>query len=194
MTNEERPGESERPAPRRARDEVQLTLGQIQGVVWLAVNDAGVWLQARQSTESVEPELTADDLRRAGAEVHEHFGRVHAALSTGRYDESLLKVGLGGAQGQVKRKGSLADLARYVATRPQAIRSYLARLRSSLRWGSTLIGSITTALKEEVERVPGAAAAAEAIKEFLEVLLNATEPPEENPETPRTRQRSGESP
>lgn len=193
MTNDERLGESEGPSPRRARDEVQLTLGQIHGVVWLAIDEADRWLPQRETMDSGEPDLTADDLRRAGAEVHEHFGRVHAALNTGAYDEALVDVGLAGSQGQAKRKGLLAAIARFFGSNPQN-RNYLARLRGSLKWSSTLIGSITTALKKEVERIPGAAAAAEAIKEILEVLLNATEPSEETQEVSRTRQRSGESP
>lgn len=187
MPNEEAPGPSEGPTPRKARDEVQLTLGQIHGIVWLAIRDAAIWLPQREPTDGDEAELTAEDLRRAGAEAHEHFGRVHAALNTGKYDERLVDVGLSGAQGKAKRKGFLQSLGRFIASRPQAVRSYLSRLRGSLRWSSTLIGSITTALKEEVERVPGAAAAAEAIKELVEVLLNATEPPEESQETPRSR-------
>ena len=183
MPNEEALGPSEGLTPRRARDEVQLMLGQIHGIVWLAIRDADVWLPQREIADGDEPELTADDLRRAGAEVHEHFGRVHAALNTGKYDQRLVDVGLSGAQGQAKRKGFLPALGRFFASSPQAIRGYLSRLRGSLRWSSTLIGSITTALKEEVGRVPGAAAAAEAIKELIEVLLNATEPLEENQDT-----------
>lgn len=191
MPNDETSGPSEGPAPRRARDEVQLLLGQIHGIVWLAIRDADVWLPQRETADGDEAELTADDLRRAGAEAHEHFGRVHAALNTGRYDQRLVDVGLSGAQGQAKRKGFLQALGRFIASRPQAVRGYLSRLRGSLRWSSTLIGSITAALKEEVERVPGAAAAAEAIKELLEVLLNATEPPEEAQEPTRSRSSSG---
>jgi hypothetical protein len=103
---------------------------------------------------------------------------VHAALNTGKYDEALVRVGLTGAQGQVKRKGFLSAIGRFVVSKAQAIHTYVARLRGSLRWSGTLLGSITAALKEEIDRVPGASAAGEAIKEFIEVLLNATEPSE----------------
>jgi hypothetical protein len=178
MPNNESLIESERPTPRRARDEAQLVLGQIHGIVWLAVNEVDQWFEKREATEGSEPELTADDVRRAGAEVHGHFGTVHAALNTGEYDKELVKVGLMGAQGQAKRKGLLPAIARLFGGRAKAIHNYVARLRGSLRWSETLIGSITAALKKEIERVPGAASAGEAIKEFIEVLLNATEPAE----------------
>lgn len=49
----------------------------------------------------------------------------------------------------------------------------------------TLIGSISAARKKEVENVPGAAAAGEAAKEFVEPLLNASESSE------KTQQKKG---
>jgi hypothetical protein len=188
MPNNELPTESEELTPRRARDEAQLILGQIHGVISLAVNEVDRWLEKRDTEETGEPELTADDIRRGGAEVHAHFGTVHAALNTGEYDEDLVRVGLTGAQGQMKRKGLLPAIARFCGTKAKEIRNYIARLRGSLRWSATLIGSITAALKKEIDRVPGAAAAGEAIKEFIEVLLNATEPPPEGNQTPRAQQ------
>lgn len=124
MPNNESVGESERPTPRRARDEAQLILGQIHGVVWLAVSEVDTWLERREA-ESDEPELTADDVRRAAAEVHGHFGTVQAALDTGKYDEELVRVGITGAQGQAKRRGLLPAIGR--ASR--------ARLRSGAQGG-----------------------------------------------------------
>lgn len=190
MPNDEALREPEGPSPRKARDETQLILGQIHGVVWLAANEAGSWLPRRETPDSEESELTADDLQRAAAEAHEHFGRVHAALNTGRYDEQLVRVGLAGAQGAAKRKGFLAAIARLF--RPKRPGNYVAPLRGCLRWCHTLIGSIAAALKEEIERVPGAAAAGEAIKELIEVFLNATEPPDENQKTMSNRPKNGE--
>jgi hypothetical protein len=168
--------ESERLIARRARDNAQLILGQIHGVVYLAINDVDIWLEKRETTESDEPELTADDIRKAGAEMHAHFGAIHAALNTGSYDEELVRVGFSGDQVEVKRKGFLPAVGRFVVSRAQAIQNYVTRLRGSLKWSNTLIGSITAALRKEIDRVPGAAAAGEAIKEIIEVLLNATEP------------------
>ena len=187
MPNNESLSESERLAPRRARDEAQLLLGQIHGVVWLVVNDVDKWLPKGETTEGGEPELTADDVRRAAAEVHSHFGVVHAALNSGRFDEELVKVGMTGAQGQAKRKGFLPAIRRFFTTKGQAI----SQLRSSLRWSNTLIGCIAAALKKEIERVPGAGAAAEGIKEFIELLLNATEPMAGNEDITPPQQRVG---
>ena len=188
MPNDESLSESELLMPRSARDEAQLILGQIHGVVWMAAEEADIWLPGQTATDNTEPELTADDIRQAAAEVHGHFGMVHAALNTGKYDEELARVGFTGAQGQAKRKGFLPAIGRFFAGGARAL-NYVARLRGGLRWSATLIGSISAALKTEIERVPGAASAAEAIKEFVEVLLNATEsrqtqesPPAQQPE------------
>src|SRR5713226_5556164 len=130
MPNNEPLSESERLTPRRTRDEAQLILGQIHGVVWLAVNEVDTWLEKRETTEGGEPELTADDVRRAGAEVHGHFGTVHAALNTGKYDGELVRVGLTGAQGQAKKKGLLPAIGRFFGSKAQAVHNYVARLRA----------------------------------------------------------------
>jgi hypothetical protein len=163
---------------RKARDEVQLILGQIHGVVWLAINDADLWPEKKVTIATSDAELNVDDVRSAGAEIHEHFGTVHAALNTGRYDGELIRVGLAGAQGEAKKKGLRNAIARFFSPGADDVKKNVARLRGSLRWSQTLVGSIAAALKGEIERVPGAASAGEAIKEFLEVLMNATEPAE----------------
>jgi hypothetical protein len=179
--------ESENQIARRARNEAQLMLAQIHGTVWLAVNDVDSWISNPATSEDPEPPLSADDIRGAAMEVHPHFGALHAALNTGRYDKELVKVGITGAQGSAKSKGLLAAMGRLFGGRAKANAS---RVRGGLRWGETVIGSITSALKGEVERVPGAAAAGEAIKEFIEVLLNATEPGDAQ-EPPRPQAKSG---
>jgi hypothetical protein len=186
MRNNESSLESEQPTARRARDEAQLILGQIHGVVWLAVNNADHWLPRESSTEDGEPGLTADDLRKAAAEVHDHFGTVHAALNTGKFDKKLLKAGLTGAQGHAKRKGFLPAIGHLVSSAAEKAQDYITRLRSCLKWGGTLIGSITAALDEEIKNVPGAALAGEAIKEFIEVLLNASDAAEPGPSKKKT--------
>jgi hypothetical protein len=165
----------ESPNPRRARDEVQLMLGQIHGVVWLAVNDAEKWIEFESGEEVGEPPLTAGDLHRAALEVHPHFGVVQAALNTGAYDEDLVKAGLTGEQGQAKKKGFWRAAGQTLARPFRNVRDYAARFRKSLKWSGTIVGSVGSALKKEIEKVPGAAAAAEAIKEFIEVLLNVSE-------------------
>ena len=125
MPNNEPPSEFERLTPRRARDEAQLILGQIHGVVCLGVNEVDTWLEKRETTESAQPELTADDVRRGGAEVHGHFGTVHAALNTRKSDEELVRVGIAGAQGQVKRKGLLPAIGRFFGSKAQAMHNSL---------------------------------------------------------------------
>ena len=189
MPNKEPLSESKHLTPRQARHEAQLILGQIHGFVWLAVNEVDSWLEQRQATETGEVELTADDIRRASAEIHGHFGILQAALNTGKYDAELVGVGISGAQGEAKKKGFLGSIARFIARKAEAVRDYVTLLRGGLRWSGTLIGSIEAALKKEADRVPGAAAAGEAIKEFLEVLMNATEPPEASREAPPAQQK-----
>ena len=188
MPDNDPASEAERAAPRRARDEAQLMLGQVHGAVWLAVNEVDEWLSVKDAAPE-EPELTADDVRKAGMEIHGHFGTVHAALNTGACDAELERVGFTGAQGQAKRKGLWSAIRRFASLQAKRSKSYMASLRSSLRWSGTVVGSITAALKEEIDRVPGAASAGEAIKEFIEVLLNATEPTEEGGDPPREQQK-----
>lgn len=193
MPNERRQNEVEVPSPRQARDETQLILGQIHGLVWLAAQEANLWPKSEPGSESNEPELTADDVRQAAMEVHPHFGTVHAALNTGLYDEHLVKAGLSGRQGYAKKKGLLSAISRYFNTSRNAIRDSLVRLRAGLGWSATIVGSLTTALGKEIERVPGAALAGEAIREFLEVLSRAAEASEKAlPTTGAKSSRGGE--
>lgn len=171
--------ESERPNPRIARDEAQLMLGQIHGIVWFAVFNADKWLKPPPTTQDgdsdfADPELTAEDIRRAAIAMHGDFGKVQAALNTGKHDEELWNVALAGPQGYAKKRGVAAAL-RHLFRAEKPIQDYLVRLKGALRWSRTIIGSITAALKKEIEHVPGAAAAAEAIGEFLEILQNTAE-------------------
>jgi hypothetical protein len=152
MAKNEPPAESELAVARKARDEAQLVVGQIHGIVSLAVNEVDHWLEPSGTAQSNEPEINAEDIRRAGAEVHSHFGTVHAALNTGSYDGELVRVGLTGAQREVKRKGFLSALRRYCSGSLESVRDVVATLRPSLRWSKSLIESITAALKKEVER------------------------------------------
>src|ERR1700751_1026296 len=127
---------SEGPQPWEARDEAQLILGQIHGVLWIAVKEVDQWLE-RSGTEDRLLELTADDIRAGGAEVHRHFGTIHASLNTGVHDEDLAGVGLSGAQAQVKRKGFRGAIARLWTGPNRGIN--LPRLRRCLRWSGTLM-------------------------------------------------------
>jgi hypothetical protein len=174
MPNKPPATEVEYPLPRRARDEAHVMLGQVHGVLWVAANNVETWFP-EQTKPGEEPGLTAEDIRTAAGEIHQNFGKVHAALNTGKYDQSLAEVGINGAQGHAKRKGILRDIVRLVSRPANAARDYVVSLRNALRWSGTIVGSIATALQEEAKRFPGAATAAEGIKEFIEVLLNATE-------------------
>jgi hypothetical protein len=187
VPNNELPNESEFQKARLARDEAQLMLAQMHGVVWLATNDVDLWFPRRPTTEDSEPELVADDIRSAGAEVHGHFGAVHAALNTGEYDHALVKVGITGAQGLAKRKGLFPAISRLFRERSNLLknpRAYAARLRACLRWAEPLIGSISAALEDEIKKFHGASFAAEGIKEFMALLSNATESLENGEEFP----------
>jgi hypothetical protein len=168
------------PLPVNPRNEAQLMLGQIHGVVWVAVRDVDSWLEMQSPTQDSSA-LTAEDIRNAAVEIHSKFGLVQAALNTGNYDSQLSGVGFGDAQGPMKRKGfwsSMRGLFRY--KKPGD--GYIEHLRKSLRWSGTILGSLGVGLKEELEHIPGAALALEAIKEFVEVILHATEPSgKENP-------------
>jgi hypothetical protein len=178
MPNNDPTNESEFQKARLARDEAQLMLAQMHGVVWLAINDVDAWLPKPPATEDSEPELVAEDVRSAGAEIHGHFGAVHAALNTGEYDHALVKVGITGAQGRAKRKGLLPAITRLFRERSNLLktpRAYAARLRACLRWAEPMIGSIAAALEDEIKKFHGASFAAEGIKEFMALLSNAAE-------------------
>ena len=179
--NDHPQGETEASAAAAARDNAQLLLGRVHGLLWVAVEESDLWLPAEQDMAGTE--LTRADLLRAAEEVHPLFGKVHAAINTGMYDADLLNVGFGEAQGEVKKKGFWSAIGRFfggslkTAQRTgREINAYLGRMRNGLQWSNTVVGSLSIALKSELERVPGAAAAAESIREFIEVLLNASEP------------------
>jgi hypothetical protein len=159
--------------PLQAREEAHKILGQIHGVMWLATKDLTYWLQ--QTEEQAGPRLTADDLESATRDVHEHFGTMQAALNTGQFDERLVRAGFAGAQGNAKRKGFWLSIKEFFSGSYEAAAGYLSRYRNVLDWSSSLLGSLGAAFEEEIKKVPGAAAAAEATKEFIELLQNAGE-------------------
>lgn len=163
--------------PQEAREEAQLLLANIHGLLWLAIQDAGQWY--RQSTTDSE-QLTLNDLQRAVEAGHARFGAVQAALSTGAYDERIRQVGIGGPEGRAKKRGFMSAFVKY----PKAgtsdkgtidIGEKLDVLKESLKWGKTIVGSITSAVREEIQKVPGASFLAEGIGELLEVLQGAAE-------------------
>ena len=165
------------PDPRQARHEVQLLLGQIHGVVDRAVLDLDEWFIGESPPTDFD--LTAADMRAAYVEVAPHFGTVQAALNTGDYDEALVAVGFGGAQMTPKKKGLWSKITKFVSKKASALGEYLQPLKGVLRWSGTVVGSVQAALEEEIKRVPGAATACEALKEYFEVLENAAESSEE---------------
>jgi len=186
----DRSDERERADPLRARHDAQLVLAQVHGLVHLAVADVDSWLEAPQ-TEVDEVMVTPDDVRRAYTDVARHFGTVQAALNTGEYDDALRSGGLDGPEMTAKKKGFWGALRDFLRIGVEGRQRYLARLAPAVRWSSMLVGSIGAALGGEVKRIPGAAAAAEGVKEFLELISNladqartreatATRPPVDN--------------
>ena len=151
---------------------VQLALGQIHGVLHRAVLDAPVWLS--QMPENVVNEaLAPNDLVAAYVEACKQVGTIQAALNTGTYDESLASVGYSGGQLKVKLKGLWQSVRRYAGAATSNIKSYLVRMQDALGWSGTIVGSVSKALEKEITHIPGASAAAEGLKEFIEVLQHA---------------------
>jgi hypothetical protein len=170
----------EKPQPEQAREEAQRMLGQIHGVMWLASEELSRLLP---ETADEGPQLTASELEDAEYEAHAHFGKVQAALNSGQCDKALVEAGFAGAQGKAKRKGFWAAISQFYKSKKQAAADYLSRHSNVLSWSSSVLGSLGSALEKEIEKVPGASAAAEAAKEFIELLQNmgetatAKEPP-----------------
>jgi hypothetical protein len=158
---------------------VQLTLGQIHGVLHRIVLDADFWLpRAREGGISI------DDLDAAYLEACRQLGTVQAALNTGASDRPLSSRGFSGAQLKAKLKGFWQAVTQYATVAKNNVGTYLGCMKSALGWSGTIVGSVATAFEEEIKQVPGAAAAAEALKEFIELLHNAAEAPASNAATP----------
>jgi hypothetical protein len=158
---------------------VQLALGQAHGVLHRAVLDADFWLPPRGESESES--LTADDLLAAYLETCRQLGTVQAALNTGAHDRPLANRGFSGAQLRAKLKGFWQAVKRYATASKNNL--YLGRMQSALAWSGTIVGSVSKAFEEELKHIPGAAAAAEAVKEFIELLQHVAESSRENSPT-----------
>lgn len=157
-----------------ARRNAQLAIGQIHGVLHrVAIIDAELWTPL--NSNAIEGELSRDDITAAFVEVTLDIGRVHAALNTGKYDEALAAVGFAGAQGNAKSKGWGRALREFAASSLKATGKYLSRVKTTLGWAGIIAGSLSTALKQEIDSIPGAGAAAEAVREFIELLQNSAE-------------------
>ena len=169
---------------------VQLALGQVHGVLHRAVVDAGIWLR---STEPSDAPLTAADLLAAYGEACHQIGAIQAGLNTGACDEALAGRGFSGAQLKAKLKGFWQAVKRYATANTQNIVDYLAQMQSTLGWCGSIVGSVTTALEAEIKKIPGGAAAAEGLKEFIELLQNAAESPSEKriPPSPISKKEPG---
>lgn len=175
MPREKPPNEQEISPARHARNEAQLMLGQIHGLVSAAALEARDWLRQDPAASVSQVGMTNEDIGQAAEEIHANFGEVHAALNTGACDEQLLKVGMAGSQGRLKKKGLLAAIDKYFRAKKSAVSDRLVSIQDGLRWSATIIGSLGSAISKELERFPGAAAAAEGIREFLEVLDHAAD-------------------
>jgi len=160
------------------RQQVQAALGQVQGVVHRVVEDADWWLPL---TGPADPALTAADLRAAYLEAGPQFGAGHASLNTGAHDEALHLVGFSGAQLAAKMKGLLSATQRYATAKTSNAREYLKRMRAALTWSGTIVASVSVAIQKETDKIPGASAALEGVKEFIEVLRNASEEADATP-------------
>lgn len=150
---------------------VQLALGQVHGVLHRVVLDADFWLPSPGEAESGS--LTVDDLLAAYLEACRQLGTVQAALNTGAHDRPLASRGFSGAQLKAKLRGFWQAVKRYAAATKNSVSAYVARMQSALAWSGTIVGSVSTAFEKELENIPGAAAAAEAVKEFIELLQHA---------------------
>jgi hypothetical protein len=163
------------PTPWEARENAHVMLGQVHGLIYLAVEEADSFFYKGTTDVVGSPVLIADDIRKAAAEIHPKFGVVHAALNTGKCDEDLVHAGMGGAQGNLKKKGLASAITEWLKTTTNNVAERLGRLRGALGWSSTILGSLTAALAKELENLPGGASASEAIKEFLEALEKLAE-------------------
>ena len=149
---------------------VQLALGQVHGILHRAVQDAPLWLPPGEAGS-----LTVDDLLAAYLEACSQLGTAQAALNTGVHDGRLAERGFSGAQIKAKLKGFWQAVKRYATASTRNMSAYLERMQSALGWSGTIVGSVSTAFEEELKNIPGGAAAAEAVKEFIEVLQHAAE-------------------
>jgi hypothetical protein len=173
MPDSNTPNEVLGATPQEAREEAQLLLANIHGLMWLAIQDAGNWYGP--TTAPTESQLKVDDLRRAVEAGHARFGAVQAAISTGEYDKKIQLVGIGGPEGQAKKKGFMSAFTRYLKAGANVAGEKLAALKESLKWSKTIVGSINSAVRDEIQKVHGASFLAEGIGELLEVLQGAAE-------------------
>jgi hypothetical protein len=168
---------------------VQLALGQVHGVLHRVVLDADFWLPP--PGEAGAESLTVDDLLAAYLEACRQLGTVQAALNTGAHDRPLANRGFSGAQLKAKLKGFWQAAKRYATASKNSTSEYLGRMQAALGWCGTIFGSVSTAFEKELENVPGAAAAAEAVREFIEVLQHAAESSGDNSPTPSAKSEPG---
>lgn len=176
MPNNHIPEEVVTATPQEAREEAQLLLANIHGLMWLTIQGAEEWnLPSTKDAKDNEPQLTLDDLQRAVEAGHERFGAVQAALSTGQCDDQIRRVGIGGPEGRAKKNGFMSALGRYLKAWTGPAVEKLAALKECLKWGKIVVGSIASAIPKEIEKVHGASFAAEGIGELLDVLQGAAE-------------------
>lgn len=169
---------------------VQLALGQVHGVLHRVVLDADFWLPP--PGEAGSGSLTVDDLLAAYLEACRQLGTVQAALNTGAHDLPLANRGFSGAQLKAKLKGFWQAVKHYARATTNNVSAYVERMQSALGWCGTIVGSVSTAFEEELKSIPGAAAAAEAVKEFIELLQHAAGSSGDNSPTPSEKSESGD--
>jgi hypothetical protein len=163
------------PTPLEVRSLVQAMLAQLHGVLAYCGMHVDQWIWASLDDDPDDDLDMKDKVVRALAEIDAQFGVINAALNTGLLDERLVNAGFGGAQGVMKRDGFLARIRKWMSL-GLSDRRWIAGLRGCCRWGETFVGSVGTAVSDEVAKLPGASAAVEVVKEILQVIGHLTEP------------------
>jgi hypothetical protein len=117
-----------------ARDDAQLFLGQLHGVLYRIVVVDGVRVYGYSEDGSGE------DWERLVAAYHEceGFGKAQDALNAGKEDEKLVDEALAGKQGEFKFKGWRSRLRAFYGHHPS-----LPMARRVLGWASGLLESLS---------------------------------------------------
>ena len=145
-------------SPREKRERVQLFLAKFHGLTTAVVDD------------DIVPTRLAGSIRAAHPGISVAHGQVQDALNSGRYDQALADSSLADAQLDPKERGYLHNMNRYYTAKrnhPTDTDERAAWAARALRWGSIIVGSLSS----ELDKVKGV----EFIKEGAEVLVNAVE-------------------
>jgi hypothetical protein len=157
----------------RDRHELQLVVAHVQAVVALSMANLDRWF-VPTATDHETP-LTKEDILEAYRSASVHFNTLQGALTSGECDEAIGRVGLAGPEMKAKKNGFFTAVRRFFMTAADKMSDFVSRMHTSLRFGSTILGSVGAALEVELKKLPFAGAAVEAAKEFVEFLDNVAE-------------------